>query len=48
MVAIAFLVFYRFKTMNKEEAEKAKVEGETSGLAVWQGLIIGAWESLTS
>jgi hypothetical protein len=25
MVAIAFLVFYRFKTMNKEEAEKVVI-----------------------
>jgi hypothetical protein len=30
MIATAFLVFYRFKSMNKEEAEKAKVEGKTS------------------
>ena len=26
MVATAFLVFYRFKTMSKEEAERAKDE----------------------
>ena len=30
MAATAFLVFYRFKTMNKEEAQKAKEE--------WQNL----------
>jgi hypothetical protein len=28
MVATAFLVFYRFKTMSKEEAEKAKGQWE--------------------
>ncbi len=28
MAATGFLVFYRFKAMNKEEAEKAKGEWE--------------------
>ena len=49
MVATAFLVFYRFKTMNKEEAEKAKGEWEnlrnglTSGIELVGEYIHDAW-----
>ena len=50
MVVTAFLVFYRFKTMNKEEAEKAIGEWENPRNGLPSGIelvreYIHAWET---